>query len=366
MKKSIILIVLWLLAGCASAVATTTSTTPASVEPTLPSAGQSTPISPTPAVQGGDQSFPLTWSGHGLAGHLLLILYQDYGDQLISLDLATGKYQLLYQAPDKSKLTGASLSPDGKQYLLTYSAPTGQIQLGNTDLFLLPAAANSQPQPLQMRKANEESYFDATWNKDGTKIFYSHFYQLYVNKVPVYKYEIESIDLSGHSETLIPDSYWPVLSPDNSKISYIFSDPKLFSNDLYIADVNGKNSKAISNPGTTPPVDAHLFSKDGKTIFFSMVNAQTQPVRFWWENLFGIETVSAHNVPSDWYKVPAAGGEIERITNVNDTGMFGDLSPDGSRLVFISANGLSVVKTDGSDLVKLSDSTFDGTVQWLP
>jgi hypothetical protein len=97
-----------------------------------------------------------------------------------------------------------------------------------------------------------------------------------------------------------------------------------------------------------------------------MVNSQTQPVSSWWEKLFGIEVVSAHNVPSDWYKVPAAGGKIERVTNVSDTAMFGALSPDGTRLVFISANGLFSVKTDGSDLVKLSDGTFDGTVQWLP
>ena len=64
--------------------------------------------------------------------------------------------------------------------------------------------------------------------------------------------------------------------------------------------------------------------------------------------------------------MPAAGGKIERVTNVNDTGMFGAVSPDGGRLAFISMNGLFAVNTDGTDLVKLSNDTFEGNIQWLP
>ncbi len=357
MKKAILLVALWLLAGCAGAVATS-----AGGQPTP----GSTPLAASPQRVGTDLSLPMTWAGHGLSGHLLLIQYQDYGDQLINLDLQTGKYQLVYQAPDKSKLTGASLSPDGKQYLLTYSAPNGQIQLGNTDLYLLPAGSTEQPKLLLGRKANEESYFDASWYQDGKRIIYAHFFQQGTSSAPIYRYVIESIDLNGTVGMLIDNAYWPVLSPDGSKIAYVYSDPKLNSNDLYVADADGKNPKAISTPGVTPPVDAHLFSRDGKTIYFSMVDQQTQPVSSWWDGLFGIETVSAHNVPSDWYKAPVEGGKIEKVTDVKDTGMFGDLSPDGTRLIFISANGLFAVKTDGSDLVKLSDGTFDGTVQWLP
>ncbi|HEX7567221.1 MAG TPA: hypothetical protein VF355_01500 [Anaerolineaceae bacterium] len=45
--------------------------------------------------------------------------------------------------------------------------------------------------------------------------------------------------------------------------------------------------------------------------------------------------------------MPAAGGKIERVTNVNDTGLF-------------------AVNTDGTDLVKLSDEPFEGNIQWLP
>jgi Tol biopolymer transport system component len=360
MKKSVILVVLWLLAGCAGAIV---------ASPTAPGAQTAATVAPAATAQppAATQSLPVTWSGHGLSGHLMLIQYHETGDSLIELDLQTGAINVLFQAPADSKLLAASLSPDGKQLALGYAAPIpGQIQLGNTDIYLLTLGSTDPPKLLAKRSDSDESYFSPTWASDGKSLVDAHFFKTLVNNTPVYHYAIESLDLNGKSLPLIPDAFWPALSPDGSQIAYVYSDPKGFSNDLYIADADGKNAKPLTTPGFTPPVDAHFFSADGKTIYFSMVNQQTQPASDWWDNLFGVRTVSAHNIPSDWYKVPAAGGKIERVTNVNDTGMSGAISPDGSHMAFISMNGLFTVKTDGSDLVKLTDAAFEGNIQWLP
>lgn len=360
MKKSVLLVFLWLLVGCAGAIVTS-PTAPASSDATTTLPAQAT------AAATATQALPVTWGGHGLSGHLLLIQYHDTGDSLIELDLQSGVINVLFQAPDKSKLLAASRSPDGKMLVLAYAAPIpGQIQLGNTDLYLLPVGSTDPPKILAKRSDTDESYFGPVWAPDGKTILYAHFYKTLVNNVAVYHYAIESMDLTGKALPLIPDAFWPAISPDGSQIAYVYSDPKGFTNDLYITDSAGKNPKALTTPGVTPPVDAHFFSQDGKTIFFSMVNPQTQPASAWWESLFGVKTVSAHNVPSDWYKVPAAGGKIERVTNVNDTGMFGTMAPDDSHLAFTSMSGLFAVKPDGSDLVKLTDAAFEGNLQWLP
>ncbi len=356
MKKSIFLLILWLAAGCAGAVATT------------PTPGASSPVQ-TGITPGAPGRLPMTWGGHGLSGHLLVIQYHESGASLIRLDLATGNFETLFQAPSGSLLNTAALSPDGKQLILAYAPPKeGEIQLGYTDFYLVTLGSTDPPRALKLRQDANELYFGPVWSPDGKAIVYAHFFVTTVDKKAVYHYASERTDLNGKSETLIVDTFWPVLSPDGSRLSYVTANLASPSNDLYISDPDGKNALALTTPGSTNPVDSHVFSPDGKTIYFSMVNPQTPPAASWFDNLFGIKVASAHNVPSDWYKVPAAGGKIERVTNINDSGMYGAVSPDGQRLAFISASGLYAVNTDGTDLVQLSNAVFqgNGNIQWLP
>jgi hypothetical protein len=75
---------------------------------------------------------------------------------------------------------------------------------------------------------------------------------------------------------------------------------------------------------------------------------------------------SAHNVPSDWYQALSIGGTPQRLTNLNDTGLYGALSPDGKQMAFICASGLNVMNLDGSGLTQLSGDVMVGTIDWLP
>lgn len=363
MKKSLFLVILWLAAGCAGAVATAPTAVPQSTPAATTASAQ---LGSTPQAPG---ALPMTWGGRGLTGRLILIQYHESGDTLINLDLETGSFETLFQAPQGSRLTTAALSPDGQQLVMAYAPPkAGEIQLGYTDFFLLSPGSPDPPRALKLRKDANESFFGPIWSPDGKTIVYAHFYVTVADKKPAYHYAIERTDLEGKTETLIADAFWPVLSPDGARLAYISADLAALSNDLYIADLNGGNARALTSPGVTPPVDSHVFSPDGKTIYFSMVNPQTPPASSWWENLFGIKIVTAHNAPSDWYKVPVEGGKIERVTNVNDTGLYGAISPDGRHLAFISVTGLYVVSTNGSDLIQLSNAVFEGNgnIQWLP
>jgi Tol biopolymer transport system component len=368
MKNLILLVLLWLAAGCTGAIATAPPVGAQATAALLAGTATALPAQPRPTAET-PRALPLTWGGHGLSGHLLLVQYHENGDTLIKLDLETGAFETLFQAPEGSRLNTAALSPDGKQLVLAYAPPkAGEIQLGYTDFYLLTPGSKDLPRALKLRQDANESYFGPVWSPDGKSIVYAHFFVTMVDKKPVYHYASERTDLDGHSEMLIADSFWPVLSPDGSRLAYVSAILTSPSNDLYIADVDGKNALPLTSPGSTPPVDSHFFSADGKTIFFSMVNSQTPPASSWWENLFGIKIVTAHNVPSDWYKVPVEGGEIERVTNANDTGLYGAISPDGKRLAYISVSGLFAVNIDGADLIQLSDSVFqgNGNIQWLP
>jgi Tol biopolymer transport system component len=310
-----------------------------------------------------------SWSSHGLSGRLVTIFFHEEGNQLLEIDLSSGQTRILYQPPKGGWLSGASVSPDEKQILLAYAPPRtdGKLQFGFTDLGVMPYDQPDALRPLLTRTDPQESYFNPTWAPDGQSIYYSHFYKADSNSnVPAYKYAVEETSLEGKSRALIQDAQWPVISPDGMQLSYISVDLVTFSNDLYLSNLDGSNKIPVLPGGNTPPVDDHLFTKDGKTIIFSMVNPQTSPTRSWLEKLLGIQVASAHNVPSDWYTAPIEGGQPQRMTNLEDTGLYGALSPDGEQIVFISASGLYEMDLDGSNLVQLSGDVFLGTIDWLP
>ena len=212
-----------------------------------------------------------------------------------------------------------------------------------------------------------KSFFFPTWSPDGKEVYYTHLFRIQTgNNIRAYQNDVEVASLQGASKTIAPHAVWPAANSDGSKISYLVTDQVNFSVDLYLADPDGSQQVPVFPPGSNPPIDAHLFTRDGSGMIFSMVNPQPQPTRNWLEKLFGVQVVSAHNVPSDWYRAPVSGGTPQRLTNLEEVNLNGDLSPDGSQMAFICAGGVYVMNIDGSNLVQLSNDVMIGTVDWIP
>ena len=130
--------------------------------------------------------------------------------------------------------------------------------------------------------------------------------------------------------------------------------------------MDGTNPRLVLVPGAFTAVDDHFFTPDGKSIVFSAVNnPQPTPVPTFWDRLFGVRVVSAHTVPSDWYRVELDSGRVSRLTNLEDIGMYASLSPDGQRAAFIAQTGVYVMNLDGSQLTQLSNQAATGTVDWV-
>jgi len=310
---------------------------------------------------------PLIQPISGLSGKLIVIVSGENGGTLTEINLATGKSTLLFQAPPQSWLAAETISPDGKQILLAYSPPPpgGKINYGYTDLYMLPADGSAQP-ALYLERANpQESFFDPTWSPDGKMIYYAHFFYT-EPKAGTYTYQIERTGADKKPKILVKNALWPRLSPDGMKLAFLSYDPLSKNNELYLADAEGKSPAPILPKGTFPAVDAHMFSPDGSTITFSAVNLQPSPQFSFWEQLLGINVASAHYVPSDWYRVPVAGGQANRLTNVNDTGLYGHFSPDGKQFAFICSTGLYIMDADGGNLTQVSNAALLGTLDWIP
>lgn len=328
---------------------------------TIPSSGAQTPTpTQTPA--------PLPWAAFSVGG---VLVYTQGAAGIKTLDLATGEINSLFAPPDNTWLTAAAVSPDGKTIVMAYSPPpaAGEVQLGYTGLYTIPAAgvAAPIPEPLLERADPQESYFTPSWSPDGKYIYYARFAPIRSNSGNTFKYTVERIAYpGGKAEVVIENAIWPRLSPDGAKLAYLSFDPETYANDLYLANLDGSDPVAVIPPGTFPSVDAHFFSPDGKTIIFSAIGDNRSPALTWFERLMGVQTAEAHNVPSDWWSVTPGGGEPARLTELYTTGMYGDFSSDGQYIAFLSASGLYLMKPDGEDLTPLIPIEAIGTLEWIP
>ncbi len=293
--------------------------------------------------------------------------YHDNYDEISELDLSTGKMRTIFRAPDGAKISSFAVSPDGKRIALGYAAPPdkGQLNLGNTDLYWMPYDGSQPPQPILMRKTSGESFFRPAWSPDGQSLFYSHFFMVNADAQP-YKYQVERIAIGGQPQVLAKDALWPVLPKDGSQLAYLSYDPVKGGNQLYISQPDGSAPKATMDLNTFPAVDAHLYLADNKSLLFSSVNPVSSYSPSWLDRLMGVQIASAHNAPSDWYKVDGSGAKPQRVTNLNDTGLDGALAPDGKSIAFIAGSGLYVMNADGTNIRHLSDQSLVNNIDWLP
>jgi hypothetical protein len=325
------------------------------------------------------------WTGLGLTGRLVFSL----GNQGIQqLDLATGELRQLFTVPQDGWLTAASLSPADRGLALAYAPPpeAGAVQLGYTGIYLLPAGCAARAtgcaaedlMPLVERQDPFEAYFSPVWSPSGQTLYVAHFTPSRSDTNTSFKYTLERLAMTGGTpagalEKVLDDALWPAVSPDGARIAYVYSDPDDFSNHLYVAGADGSHPVALTTSQMFEAVDAPMFSDDGSRIIFSAVGegptARGLPRHAWIAWLTGAGAAAAaplaHNVPSDWWEIPAAGGQPSRLTRIYEVGLFGDLSPDGRHLAYLSSSGLYVMGRDGSNVQRLLSVVGYGTLEWV-
>lgn len=320
-----------------------------------------------------------SWAQLGLSGRLFLIQYTNQGNRMLSLDLASGTTGTVYQSPPKSWLSEAAVSPDGSQAVYAYTPPlaVGEISYGFTDLYLLPldgsgqpstpAGGAGQPQPLLLRQSVHESFFHPAWSPDGQFVYYSHLANAEPEgQAPEYIYTVEKISLGGEVTAIVKDAFWPGISPDGQRLAYLKAGEGSSEDELHVTDLAGGQGGPVLPAGWSQPVDAHIFTQDGSALIFSAVVDTGTPSSSWFDRLLGVRTAFAHDVPSDWFIVPAAGGEPERLTRLFETGLRGALSPDGRYLAFTGVRGLYVMDLESREFSQIVRDFFVGVVGWLP
>jgi hypothetical protein len=331
------------------------------LQPTSPEAA-----SPTLAVT---QAAPADLAaGSPLGGEIIFMQFHRDGQSILSYDLVSGMTQTLYQAPVNAWITGLTAIPATDELIMAYApAPAeGQAQTGMTDLSALPIDGGGEPQTILAHVGEERSYASPLWSAGEAQLYYGYYQVLgesFTYGVGRYAFP------EGEKEMVAENAIWPRLSADGRQLVFVGFEPGEGDTGLFILDLTVENAvpQPLPLPDNFPIVDAPLFSPDGEMIYFSAVSPDSSTSESWWDRLVGVQVAFAHDVPSDWWRMPIGGGEPERLTDILETGLFADFSPDGEYFAFISSTGLYVMKPDGSELRLLGEIPgLYGTLDWIP
>lgn len=379
MKRSITILfvlVLFSLSAC--------GLRPAAVaNPTQPVGGGAPTSDATPSlITIIDPPFP--WQDLGITGSISFITYKYQMLDgltpvpfLVHLRLSDGHVAIDWRPPAKAWLANMALSPDGDQLVLAYSPPPpdGAPIVGNTGLYTLPASCMTEgcvdvePKPLLL-PLGTDSLIDPVWSADGSSIYFAHTGSPPANQRAAF--DLQRVpSTGGQPEVLIDHALWPRPSADGERLVYVAYDPPNNVNDLYQADPDGTHPEPLLPPGTFMSVDAPLFSPDGNWIYFSATGdgplaAAGDGSQSWWERLIGVNAAEANGAPSEWWRMPADGGQPTRLTQIASPGLSGAFSPDGQWMAFVSGNGLGVYGLDSQRVTWLADEAAQGDVIWWP
>ncbi len=338
------------------------------------------PFFPT-AIPPNSAKIPVTWASLNLSGKLVYSMGavnkdNNYIVQIQILDLATGVITVVYTAPLNAWIYYVSVSPDGKQLVMSYSPPPGENPEVVEALYVMPLDGSRPPELLFTPPVPADQYIQAEWSPDGKYIYYTHVNHQMPddpNRVsPLYTIfrMLYPVRGGGQEERIAVGAYWPRLSPDSKRLLYASVDPLSDKHQIMIADPDGGNAQevVISGPDVPEIKDAPLFSPDGQSIIFSgeVPGESYEPNRV--EKFLGIRVARASGEPSDWWSVAVSGGEINRLTNIRHRGLYADISPDNQHIASFSKDNIFVMNPDGSELTILIPGLngFAGTLNWIP
>lgn len=320
---------------------------------------------PTPAIP----AEPAAETAVSTPASALLFLQIAPGIQTLArFDLASSEAETLFTPPSNSWLSHADSNPGGSEFVLAYAPPPpeGEIQLGFTQLYLL-TSGDTTPRLLLEAQQAGEIFFYPDWSDDGRFIYYSHVVQ---QANAPFITTLERFDRqSGEKEIVAENGIWGRVSPNGRLLAYILVNLETFTRELVISEADGSNPRTLVTQADFGDMDAPFFSPDGQWLYFSAVPL---PQSNGWEKFWGIKTAVAynlpvaHSVPSDWWRIPVAGGSAEQISHVNEAGLYGGFSPDGSQIAFASQTGLYTMNPDGSNLQKQLETSAGVTLTWIP
>jgi len=290
-----------------------------------------------------------------------------FTSKIQSFDPATKDQTNIFTASGTAWIYYLAVSPTNGQILMAY-APSSD---DSTSLYSLAIDGSEAPKIFLQSPSTHDRYIQVEWSPEGKYVYYVYYNFEDRAADEVYPhYSVFRMEYpNGQPAKILDQATWLRVSPDSSKIVYVYFDAVSGENKLFWANADGSNVTHIPLTGALADqiIDAPMFLPDGQTILFSAASPARSMQPNWLDRLMGVQIAHAHNVPSDWWSVPLTGGEPTRLTQLQTVKLFGSLSPDNQHIASVSGDGIFAMNLDGSNIIRLlSDPSISSTVSWIP
>lgn len=273
----------------------------------------------------------------------------------------------LFRAPPGGEVRQFSLARDESTLVYSYVPPPdgeGVELLDRSALYRVdPTASSWTPERLLGGDTPGEFLLEPALSPDGRYCWFVRVAPSQDEFSAWTDVSLRRLDMhTGEVLHVIDNGIWPTVSPDGRRIAFVGVQPLSQQRGLFVADGDGGNLRMVVEVGRFFDVDAPVFSPDGRHVVFAVAEEDTRPAAGrrlsgptpssprrrnvgapWWLRLLPVASARAHNdhdVPSDWWRVPAAGGKAERLTRAQRIMSYGAFADGGERFAYATTGGI--------------------------
>lgn len=280
--------------------------------------------------------------------------------RVAQLDFATGDITTSFSIPPQSLVYQIGKLPDVDSVLMTYTPPPedGQTPYDRNGIFELDLTTGD----ITLIVGNDApDVYYAYQQANADAIYYVTYTRTNQTR------NIERFDRDTGAITRIAESATlPILSADGNLLTYLKLNTDDGARSLWLADgQTGDPIRELIPENTYPDIDLPVFSPDGETLYFVVLEPQDEASLTPFDVLMGAQKIYAHgshDVPATWYQIPISGGEATPITTESAITIYADQHND--TLGFVNTTGFYVVE---DDIIRpIIESRTMRSFVWLP
>jgi len=154
----------------------------------------------------------------------------------------------------------------------------------------------------------------------------------------------------------------PAISPDGAHVAWVANDPETLRRSLVLGDADGAVERVLLASGVVTDISSPFFSADGAWLYFVVPTASVSLLDWIVPRALAHGN---HDIPSDWWRVPVAGGDAEQITHLDTIVYDGRAHPDGGWFATATREGVLLVDGETGEATSVLEARTIRALAWV-